>query len=54
VSPSDVVTAIVTAGNTKIDQAVTDGKLTQAQADKLKGHLPKAADKFVNHTKPAC
>jgi polyhydroxyalkanoate synthesis regulator phasin len=54
VNPSDVITAIVNAGTAKIDQAVTDGKLTQAQADKLKGHLPKAADKFVNHTKPAC
>ena len=31
---------------------MTDGKLTQAQADKLKSHLPDLADKFVNHTKP--
>jgi hypothetical protein len=54
VSPTDVVTAIVNAGTTKIAQAVTDGKLTQAQADKLTSHLPTAADKFVNHSKPAC
>ena len=54
VNPSDVVTAIVNAGTAKLDQAVTDGKLTQAQADKLKSHLPDLADKFVNHTKPAC
>jgi hypothetical protein len=51
VNPSDVVTAIVDAGTTKLDQAATDGKLTQDQADKLKSHLPEAADRFVNHTK---
>ena len=54
VNPSDVVTAIVNAGNAKLDQAVTDGKLTQDQADKLKSHLPEAADRFVNHTKADC
>ena len=54
VNPADVVTAIVNAGTAKIDQAVTDGKLPQARADELKSHLPDAADKFVNHTKPAC
>jgi tape measure domain-containing protein len=54
VNPSDVVTAIVDAGNTKLAQAVTDGKLTQAQADQLKGRLPQAADRFVNHTRGAC
>ncbi|MEY2458407.1 MAG: hypothetical protein QOG30_237 [Acidimicrobiaceae bacterium] len=54
VNPSDVITAIVNAGTTKIDQAVTDGKLTQERADKLKSKLPELADKFVNHTKPAC
>jgi hypothetical protein len=52
--PSDVITAIVSAGTTKIDQAGTDGTLTQEQVGKLKSHLPKLADKFVNHTKPAC
>lgn len=53
VDPAAVVTAIVDAGTAKIDQAVTDGQLTQPQADKLKDHLPQLADKFVNHTKPA-
>jgi hypothetical protein len=52
VNPADVVTAIVNAGTAKLDQAVTDGQLTQVQADKLKSHLPQLADKFVNHTKP--
>ena len=54
VNPSDVVTAIVNAGNAKVDQAVTGGKLTQERADKLKSKLPDLADKFVNHTKPEC
>jgi polyhydroxyalkanoate synthesis regulator phasin len=54
VAPADVVKAIVDAGTGKIDQAVTDGKLTQAQADKLKAHLPEMADKLVNHTRPNC
>jgi hypothetical protein len=54
VNPSDVAAAIVSAGNVKLDQAVNDGTLTQVQADKLKSHLPKAADKFVNHSKPDC
>jgi hypothetical protein len=52
VNPSDVVTAIVNAGTTKLAQAVTDGKLTQTQSDKLSSRLPDVADKFVNHTKP--
>ena len=51
VNPSDVVTAIVNAGTTKLAQAVTSGMLTQAQADKLTARLPDAADKFVNNTK---
>ena len=54
IAPADVVQAIVDAGNAKIDPAVTDGKLTQEQADRLKSHLPKLADKFVNRTKPEC
>ncbi|MEY2452173.1 MAG: hypothetical protein QOD92_1747 [Acidimicrobiaceae bacterium] len=51
VNPSDVVTAIVDAGTTKIDEAVASGTLTQTQADLVKSHLPDAADRFVNHTK---
>jgi hypothetical protein len=52
VAPADVEKAIVDAATAKIDQAVTDGKLKQAMADKLKARLPDAASKFVNHTKP--
>ena len=54
IDPTAVVDAIVAAGNTKIDQAVTDGKITQTQADKMKSHLTDAATKFVNHTRPQC
>jgi hypothetical protein len=51
VNPADVVAAIVDAGTTKLAQAVTNGHLTQQQADLLESHLPQAADRFVNHTK---
>ena len=54
VDPQTVVQAIVDAGNQKIDEAVTNGKLTSTQADKIKSHLPEAAAKFVNHTRPNC
>jgi uncharacterized protein (DUF433 family) len=54
VKPADVVQAIVDAGNAKIDQAVTNGKITQDRADKMKSHLSDAATKFVNHTRPEC
>lgn len=52
VAPSDVVSAIVDAGNAKIDAAVTAGKLTNEQGAKVKARLPQLADKFVNRTKP--
>ena len=54
VDPATVVTAIVDAGNQKIDEAVTNGKITQDRADKMKSHLSDAATKFVNHTRPEC
>ena len=54
VDPATVVTAIVDAGNTKIDQAVKDGKIDQSRAEKMKARLSDAATKFVNHTKPQC
>jgi len=54
VDPQTVVQAIVDAGNKKIDEAVANDKLTSTQADKLKSHLPDAATKFVNHTRPNC
>ena len=54
VDPATVVQAIVDAGTTKVDDAVTNGKLTNDQGDKIKAHLSDAATKFVNHTRPEC
>ena len=54
VDPQTVVQAIVDAGNKKVDEAVTNGKLTSMQGDKIKSHLSDAATKFVNHTRPDC
>jgi polyhydroxyalkanoate synthesis regulator phasin len=54
VDPQTVVQAIVDAGNKRVDQAVTNGKLTSTQADKIKSRLSDAATKFVNHTRPNC
>ena len=50
VDPATVAKAIVDAATTKIDEAVTNGKLSQTQAGKVKTHLPAAVDKLVNHT----
>jgi hypothetical protein len=41
VSADDLKAAIVTAMGAKIDQAVKDGKLTQAQADQIKAQVDK-------------
>jgi hypothetical protein len=48
VQPSDVVTAIVDAGNQRIDQALSNGHLQQDRADALKAKLPQLADRVVN------
>ncbi|HEY5155789.1 MAG TPA: hypothetical protein VIJ47_13695 [Acidimicrobiales bacterium] len=48
VDPQTVVDAWVKGADAKIDQAVTDGKLTQAQADKAKAKVPTIAGKLVN------
>lgn len=51
------LTAIETAAKgaitTSIQQAVTDGTLTQAQADKLTANLDKVLDRLVNRTPPS-
>jgi uncharacterized protein (DUF433 family) len=51
VSPTTVVNALVTAGNTRIDTAVANHHLSTARAAKLKARLPKAAQRFVDATR---
>jgi hypothetical protein len=48
VAPQTVVDAIVAAGKTRIATALTNGTLTQAQADKATQRLPDLATKLVN------
>jgi polyhydroxyalkanoate synthesis regulator phasin len=50
VDPSDVVNAIVAAANQRVDQAVTNGRLSQDKANALKAKVPQLAEKFVNAT----
>lgn len=45
-----LIDALVAAGNTRLDQAVTDGRLTQAQADERKAHLTERITDLVNRT----
>lgn len=49
VSPQTVVDALVSAGDNWVDRAVSDHRLTTAQADKIKALLPTAATKVVDH-----
>lgn len=48
VNPADVVSAIVTAANQRIDKAVANGHLAQDKADQLKSKVSQLADRFVN------
>jgi len=48
----DVITTLVNDATTKIDQAVTDGKLKQAMADKLKAALKTGITNAVNNGFP--
>lgn len=48
VAVDTVVNAVVKDASAKIDQAVTNGKLTQAQADAAKAKLPAQVTKLVN------
>lgn len=50
VEPQKVVDAIVAKVNAKIDQAVTDGKLTQEQADQMKSKAPQRVSELVDRT----
>jgi len=49
VSTSTVEAAMLTAAEGKVSQAVTAGKLTQAQADKIDAALPTRIATLVNH-----
>jgi hypothetical protein len=51
VSPADVQQALVDAATAKLNEAVTNGKVTQDQADKIEQRLPTTAEKVVNHHK---
>lgn len=48
VDPATVVAAVVAAGRTRIDEAVTDGRLDEERATKLEERLPEIADRLVN------
>ena len=47
-TPKDVVDALTNAANTKLDQLVADGTITQERADTAKGKLPARIDKLMN------
>jgi hypothetical protein len=47
-----VIDAIVASENEHLAQAVTDGKLTQAQADERKAHATERATNMVNGIRP--
>jgi len=48
VTTQTVVTALTTAADAKINQAVTDHKLTSARATTIEAGLPNRLDKLVN------
>lgn len=50
VSPQTVVNALVGAADSRINQAVTAGKLTSTQASAIEAKLPSRVTKAVDHT----
>jgi hypothetical protein len=50
VNPQTVISALVSAADGQINQAVTDQKLTSTQANKIEAKLPGRVTKIVNHT----
>lgn len=52
VDPQKVIDALVKDQTAKLDQAVKDGKMTQAQEDKLKAMLPQRVADAVNGVRP--
>jgi hypothetical protein len=51
-SVDGLVTALVNDAKTRLDQAVKDGHLTQAQADQIQGQIKQHITDFVNGTAP--
>jgi len=49
VSPQTVVNALVSAADSRINQAVTNGKLTAAEASVIEARLPARVTKAVDH-----
>jgi hypothetical protein len=49
VDPADVEQAIVTALTEAVDRAVSEGKIPEERAAKIKERLPTFAERFVNH-----
>ena len=49
----EVIAAVVADRTTKINQAVTDGRLTQTQADEMLANLQQRVTDFVNNAMPA-
>jgi hypothetical protein len=52
VDPQKVIDALVADENAELDQAVEDGKLTQAQADDMKSHAVERVTNMVNNGPP--
>lgn len=52
VDPQLIVNDLVSAGTTKIDEAVAAGKLPTDKAEKIKGELPEMMQKLVDHRGP--
>jgi hypothetical protein len=46
--PQTLVDALTSAANTKLDQLVADGTITQERADTIKSKLPARIDKLMN------
>ncbi len=49
---ADVITALVAEANTRLDQAVAEGKLTKEQADARRAKLTEHITNHVNRTRP--
>ena len=50
VNPQNVVNALVSAVDARVNQAVTAGKLTSTQASTIEARLPTVLTKVVDHT----